>query len=618
MALLDDSELRVVLFACRHIYGWRETNSSGSAVLSLSVFEHGQRGSSGCGLSRPAIIAALDSLERFGVMKRLGEATQKGQRWALVDDDQLIDWAGLEGRAENRQHKRRRSGQVVKPLNHQSSHFTSGQATLPAVKPVDQGWLNGLTTGGKATLPGVVNQLNHIETHIETQNQKPISETQQQQAPAAPASAPTAAQPSAPAADGVGGAAESSRDEADDLAFILPAVRRLHLSAEAQERLLALGAQQALAIAFAATAKGVRNPAGLAVKLMDNGGASEFDLERAALALELRTLKADELDRHQHRREYERLAREAAERASVWLAQSKRPVSSGDDGLDYRPGGGPLTLRQWWQAVLEDWERRAGHPLKPAVPLRFADGVLTVQVGLANLHWWQVRVGTVGQTLSRWLGEPVRLEVVLSDADRAARERFEKLKAEVLGKRGEPSEAPAPVVSQSAPEPEPGEGEQTDTAPEPPGAAVARMVAAVVPPTVAPEPVVQTEPVTPGAEAEPEPDSALVAVADPGEPLPPPPPELDPAGLPGLWQQTLATLREQELPFSLAEISRLQVAGYEDGVVLLRAATAQDYQWLEGRGLTLGYVQNVLRRQAGESLQIRLLPPDVAVQEQQA
>ncbi len=50
MPLLDDRELRVLIFATRHIYGWPETNAAGRECLSVSAFEKGQRGSGGkCG-----------------------------------------------------------------------------------------------------------------------------------------------------------------------------------------------------------------------------------------------------------------------------------------------------------------------------------------------------------------------------------------------------------------------------------------------------------------------------------------------------------------------------------------------------------------------------------------
>ena len=64
MPLLLNDELRVVMFAnSAHLWMVREL-ATRSAPLSLTAFEHGHRGSAGCGLKRPAIHAAIRELWR--------------------------------------------------------------------------------------------------------------------------------------------------------------------------------------------------------------------------------------------------------------------------------------------------------------------------------------------------------------------------------------------------------------------------------------------------------------------------------------------------------------------------------------------------------------------------
>jgi hypothetical protein len=87
----------------------------------------------------------------------------------------------------------------------------------------------------------------------------------------------------------------------------------LHLSQVAQKQLLGLGAQTALAIALASQGPGVRNPGGLAVTMMANGGPPELDLERAEIALMFGTLDREAIDGHLRKREYVRIAEQMNE-----------------------------------------------------------------------------------------------------------------------------------------------------------------------------------------------------------------------------------------------------------------------------------------------------------------
>ncbi len=102
MPLLLDSELRVVIFAYRHILGWTDTVSDRQAALSISAFEHGFRGSPGCGLGHKAIIDALDRVAGFGVLRKIGTPGPKGQRWGIPEREDEINWSKLQQRMADR------------------------------------------------------------------------------------------------------------------------------------------------------------------------------------------------------------------------------------------------------------------------------------------------------------------------------------------------------------------------------------------------------------------------------------------------------------------------------------------------------------------------------------
>jgi hypothetical protein len=107
----------------------------------------------------------------------------------------------------------------------------------------------------------------------------------------------------------------------------------------------------------------VRNPGGLAVTLMADGGPPELDLERAEIALALRTLDRDAIDSQLRRREYARLAEQTNALVAQKAEQGDPPGAQAatdpdqhpppdETGLDYRPGNGLSTIRDLWQAVL--------------------------------------------------------------------------------------------------------------------------------------------------------------------------------------------------------------------------------------------------------------------------
>ena len=108
MELLTDPELRVLIFATRHILGWQSNITNRTAEISISMFVNGYTDKhdnyyGGCGCSRNTVIQATESLVQFGFFDRVGKATPRGQRWQLSDRD--IDWAALEARRNEKQAK---------------------------------------------------------------------------------------------------------------------------------------------------------------------------------------------------------------------------------------------------------------------------------------------------------------------------------------------------------------------------------------------------------------------------------------------------------------------------------------------------------------------------------
>jgi hypothetical protein len=420
----------LVVFAYRHIYGWPETSAARQARLSVSAFEHGHRGSTGCGLGRAAIIAALEGLAQFGVMRAIGEPTSEGQMWGLAEHQREIDWRGLERRAQEQQKRRRRQTSQATRARAQKRAVKPGTSNGPAVRSTNQpaGTSNEPPAGtfneprpGTSNVPDPGSSNEPIETQSLKPSEKPISETHP--------SSPEGSVDSTPGAGAVGDG---------DLEFILPAIRKLHLSQEAQERLLGLGAQTALAIALASQGPGVRNPAGLAVTMMANGGPPELDLERAEIALELGTLNREAIDGQLRKREYARIAEQMNELVVQKAGQGDAPGAQAstdpeqpspsssvpdppvdDTGLSYRPGSGRLTIRDLWLAALGQLKLQLNRStfdnwVQGTKARSYADGVLTVQARHLMARDMLVKNDWLGDAMTRLAGKPVQVRVVLA------------------------------------------------------------------------------------------------------------------------------------------------------------------------------------------------------------
>ncbi len=133
MPLLTPQEWLVLSFATRHILGWHDRIHERRAPISLSRFEK-------CGLNRQAILPALVTLERYGLLCRIGEPTHNGQLWEL-SYDQRVDLDGLKVRQrqkhetakERTQAARyvRQTGMSDTPVGHMSHIPNRGMSDIP-------------------------------------------------------------------------------------------------------------------------------------------------------------------------------------------------------------------------------------------------------------------------------------------------------------------------------------------------------------------------------------------------------------------------------------------------------------------------------------------------------
>jgi hypothetical protein len=169
MFLLTPEEWVVLSYVCRHILGWRDSVGTREKEVSLTTIEKGTKTDqyNGCGLTRPVISAALEALSKFKVLQRIGDATQKGQRWRIPDDDAEVNYKGLQERLQEKRMKGKRK--IAKASK------TSAQKRKGGTTDVLPGWYDRRTTsppssgttdvplGGTTDVPNN----NHIQNHKE-------------------------------------------------------------------------------------------------------------------------------------------------------------------------------------------------------------------------------------------------------------------------------------------------------------------------------------------------------------------------------------------------------------------------------------------------------------------
>ncbi len=140
MEYLSGEEYKCLSFAVRHIYGWHDRIAGRQAHISLSTFEDGFTTTAGkhfggTGLSRPTVIKSLDNLCQIGVLSKVGQATEQGQRWT-IEDSSNVNWDYLQSRIdEQKQRDSKRASsrkkKVVNDINQLTAFTTPSKPHLP-------------------------------------------------------------------------------------------------------------------------------------------------------------------------------------------------------------------------------------------------------------------------------------------------------------------------------------------------------------------------------------------------------------------------------------------------------------------------------------------------------
>ncbi|WP_162910100.1 DnaA N-terminal domain-containing protein [Aggregatilinea lenta] len=395
MPLLKDDELRVVMFAVRHIYGWTDTLAKRMAQLSLTAFERGARGSRGCGLSRPAIVAALQGLEQYRILRCVGE-NARGRYWALAESDADMDWDGLEERRAETDAKNRRKTAAASQTVRTRKPEQAGTSHVPGVRPTYQP--DGTThvpekgyvprTTGTADVPTAstthVPPAGTTDVHIETHVLKPTSDDDPSDTPEKNIKQTTSSFPP------------------EDVREVLSELQSLGLSAPLRRQVLQEGTERALALALHAQGEG-RNPAGLLISMLRQGS------DPAPKYVELARIKLQP-------------PAPLPSQVTTSPTPQREPV-----GLDEHPGGGALSVRDLWHALLGQLELQLNRAtfdtwVRGTVAERYEDGVLWVRPRhLYAREWLEKHLQhLLDESLSRLAGVPVTVRFLGEAAAQAA------------------------------------------------------------------------------------------------------------------------------------------------------------------------------------------------------
>lgn len=345
MPLLTPEEWMVLSFTCRQVLGWEDTIQIKRKRISLTIFAQ-------CGLSIGAIRKALGGLERYRIMRRLGRATVEGQLWELAFNKPNIDWAGLEARRDTKEkakeRRTRKARQTV--LQRQRQEAEARGVHFPTVG--QQGPMLSDNTGPPSEV-GAVGQ--HRTAHV--------------------------------GQHGTGDVGQQHRNtlKADDDVLNHDPTHHQFLDASAQARDLALlherfarlaipeavwsrwsqPIEHQLACVLHAEGEGAKPP-GLLRTMLDGDG----------VPLPKYVTKAQQI-----------LAP-----ASLPPPRGVPPPPPAPKGLDEQPGGGLLTARDIWQAVIGQLKLQLNQDtyayVRDAQLARFENGVFTIRPRLPYAARW--------------------------------------------------------------------------------------------------------------------------------------------------------------------------------------------------------------------------------------
>jgi hypothetical protein len=135
MQYLSGDEYKVLAFAVRHIYGWRDSLAERRGHISLSMFTDGYVTKSGVefggtGLGRQTVVRVVAALVQYGLLVKHGEPTAQGQMYAIGENP---DWDGLEARDDaKRDASRKRIARARAALGGLSDRPAGGLSDRPA------------------------------------------------------------------------------------------------------------------------------------------------------------------------------------------------------------------------------------------------------------------------------------------------------------------------------------------------------------------------------------------------------------------------------------------------------------------------------------------------------
>lgn len=179
MHLLDEAELKTLLYAVRRILGFHKEWD----YISLSQFmggngrldEDGEPLEYGTGLTKTTQIKVLGQLVDFGLLIEAGDnKSNSGKKWALQLDDRRIDWDALWDRYEGRKtrgRKRTRPARTAAAARQQQGDLFEG-GLLDRPPDPGQGGLSNRPPGGLLDRPPVVYPIDPQKKE-ETKKRKP-------------------------------------------------------------------------------------------------------------------------------------------------------------------------------------------------------------------------------------------------------------------------------------------------------------------------------------------------------------------------------------------------------------------------------------------------------------
>lgn len=198
MQHLTDSELRVLLFATRHILGWQDKIADRRGHISMTMFTNGFTSTNdegvtsvyaGCGLGESAVRSACNSLCAFTLLVKVGYPSDKGQQWQLGETP---DWESLEQRTADRETKRKqqvekatqvavskREGVTLDDtpltLNEGGTSNDTPPVTLNDTTPLTSDDTPGVTLNDTGGVTSNEVQQSHVQSHVQSHEQKEIA-----------------------------------------------------------------------------------------------------------------------------------------------------------------------------------------------------------------------------------------------------------------------------------------------------------------------------------------------------------------------------------------------------------------------------------------------------------